>query len=113
MSIASAATGAVLGTAKVEDNGRWKAAIEKPARVPCRVRVLQGTASVERAVSGAPSNCDGGTTKSLTSLSITGPATVPENSTGAYAAAATFSDGTTQNVTAAATWSENLSLIHI
>ena len=107
VSISNAATGAVLGTAKVEDNGRWKAAIEKPANVPCRVRATQGTASVERAVSGAPSNCDGGTTKSLASLSIAGPATVPESSTAAYAATATFSDGTTQNVTAAATWSEN------
>ena len=54
VSIANAATGAVLGTAKVEDNGRWKATIEKPARVPCRVRATQGTASVERAVSGRP-----------------------------------------------------------
>jgi hypothetical protein len=32
---------------------------------------------------------------------------VPESSTAAYGATATFSDGTTQNVTAAATWSEN------
>ena len=107
VTIANAATGAVLGTAKVEDNGRWKASFESVARVPCRVRATQATASVERAVSGAPSTCDNGTTKSLTSLAITGPATVPERSTAAYAATATFSDGTTQIVTAAATWSEN------
>jgi hypothetical protein len=107
VTIANAATGVALGTAKVENDSRWKATFEKPARVPCRVRVTQGTASVERAVSGAPSNCDGGTTNSLTSLAITGPATVPESSTAAYAATATFSDGTTQNVTTAATWSEN------
>jgi len=107
VTIANAATGAVLGIARTEDSGSWKAVIEKPARVPCRVRATQGQASVERAVTGAPSNCDGGTTKSLTSLAITGPATVPESSTATYAATATFSDGTTQNVTANATWSEN------
>ena len=103
----------MIGTAKVEDNGRWKAVFEKLAPVPCRVRVSQGTAAVERAVSGAPSSCEGGTTKSLTSLAITGPATVPESSTAAYAATASFSDGTTQNVTAAATWSESSSFASI
>ncbi|MBP1603024.1 MAG: cytochrome family protein, partial [Acidobacteria bacterium] len=81
VTIANAATGAVLGIARTEDSGSWNAVIEKPARVPCRVRATQGQASVERAVTGAPSNCDGGTTKSLTSLAITGPATVPESST--------------------------------
>jgi len=107
VTIANAATGAVLRTAKAEESGSWKAVIEKPARVPCRVRATQGQTSVERAVSGAPSNCEGGTTKSLTSLAITGPATVPESSTATYAASAAFSDGTTQNVTTGTTWSEN------
>ena len=62
---------------------------------------------------GRPSSCDGGTTKSLTSLSITGPATVLESSTATYAATASFSDGTTQNVTATATWSESSSYASI
>ena len=113
VTIANAANGLVIGTAKVEDSGRWKAVFERLAPVPCRVRVIQGTASVERAVSGAPSSCEGGTTKSLTSLAITGPATVPESSTAAYAATASFSDGTTQNVSATATWSENSSFASI
>ncbi|HSP92505.1 MAG TPA: multiheme c-type cytochrome [Vicinamibacterales bacterium] len=111
--IANAASGLVIGTAKVEDSGRWKAVFEKLAPVPCRVRVIQGTADVERAVSGAPSSCDSGTTKSLTSLAITGPATVPESSTAAYAATASFSDGSTQNVTATAAWSESSSFASI
>jgi len=113
VTIANAASGLVIGTAKVEDNGRWKAVFEKLAPVPCRVRVIQGTAAVERAVSGAPSSCDSGTTKSLTSLAISGPTMVPESSTAAYAATASFSDGSTQNVTAAAAWSESSSFASI
>ncbi|MFO7691797.1 MAG: cytochrome c3 family protein [Vicinamibacterales bacterium] len=113
VTIANAASGLVIGTAKVENNGRWRAVFEKLAPVPCRVRVTQGTAFIERAVSGAPSSCDSGTTKSLTGLAIDGPATVPESSTAAYAATASFSDGTTQNVTAAAAWSESSSFASI
>ena len=45
----------------------------------------------------------------LTSLSISGPATVNENNTGQFTATAIFSDGTTQTVTAASTWSDNSS----
>ena len=107
VTIANVATGTVIGTAKVEDSGRWKAVFENLARVPCRVRATQGAAGIERAVSGAPSSCDGGTEKSLTSLSITGPATVLESSSATYAAIALFSDSTTQNVTAAAAWTDN------
>lgn len=107
VTIANAATGAVIGTARPERNGRWKASFESLTRVPCRIRATQGTSSVERAVSGAPSDCDNGSTTSLSSLAITGPATVPESSSATYAATARFSDGTTQNVTAAATWSES------
>ena len=81
--------------------------------MPCRVRATQGATGVERAVSGAPSSCDGGTTKSLTGLSITGPATVLESSSATYAAIASFSDGTTQNVTATATWSDSSSYASI
>ena len=114
VTIENAATGTSIGTAEVENNGRWRAVFEHLARVPCRVRVTQGTARVERAVSGAPSSCDGGTaTKSLTNLAITGPASVMESSTATYAATASFSDGTTQHVTAAATWSENSSFASI
>ena len=107
VTIADAATGAVLGTATVGSSGRWKAAIAQLDRVPCRVRATQGAASVERQVSGAPSNCGGGTGASLTSLAVTGPASVPESSTAIYAATAAFSDGTTQNVTTSASWSDN------
>jgi hypothetical protein len=114
VTIADDDTSVVLGTAKVEDTGRWKAIFANLARVPCRVRATQGTAGVERTVSGAPSNCDGGTaTKTLTSLAIAGPVTVMESSTAMYAATATFSDGATQDVTTAATWTETSSFASI
>ncbi len=52
---------------------------------------------------------DAATGPSLSSLSITGPETVAENSTASYGAIAAFSDGTTQTVTSAATWTEDSS----
>ncbi len=107
VTVANAATGSVIGTVRVENNGRWKASLENLARVPCRVRATQGSSSVERAVSGAPPDCDSGATKALTTLAITGPGSVAESSSATYAATAGFSDGTTQNVTAAVAWSEN------
>ena len=58
-------------------------------------------------MNGAPANCAGGTTKSLTSLAITGPATVAESGTATYIATARFSDGSSQVVTTTATWTEN------
>ena len=107
VTLTNAGTGAALGTARAEDDGKWKLTLERVSAVPCRVRATQGSASVERAVAGAPANCFGGAAKSLTSLAITGPATVAENATAAYVATATFSDGSTQAVTTTATWTEN------
>ena len=57
-----AATGALLGSARVEDDGKWKFEVERLATAPCRVRVDIGGQSVEAAVSGAPSSCSGGST---------------------------------------------------
>ena len=113
VTISNAATSTPLGNAQVENNGRWRAVFESLGSVPCRVRVTQGGSSVERAVSGAPSSCDGGATKNLTGLAISGPATVLESTTATYAATASFSDGSTQNVTSAATWGENSSFASI
>lgn len=50
---------------------------------------------------------DGAATRSLSSLSIQGPASVAENSTATYTAVAGFSDGSSQTVTDSATWGEN------
>jgi hypothetical protein len=48
-------------------------------------------------------------TKTLTSLMVSGPPSVNENSYADYSAAATFSDGSSQVVTASASWAENSS----
>lgn len=49
----------------------------------------------------------------LSSLSISGPATVNEGSSASYTATATWSDGSTSNVAASAAWSENSSFATI
>ena len=60
VTLTNAATGAALGTARAEDDGRWRLTLERVSAVPCRVRATQGGASVERAVDSAPANCAGG-----------------------------------------------------
>jgi len=62
---------------------------------------------VSRSAQKSVTIVNAGTQASLTSLAITGPATVAANSTASYTATASFSNGTTQNVTTGATWSEN------
>ena len=49
-------------------------------------------------------NTGTGTTVSLTGLTITGPGSVNSGASAIYTATATFSNNTTQNVTASATW---------
>lgn len=48
-----------------------------------------------------------GTTVSLTGLTLSGPSSVNSGATASYTATATFSNGTTQNVSGSATWSLN------
>lgn len=80
--------------------------LRNPPFVPCRVRAqIQGGPSLERNVQHAPSDCGAGA--SFLSLSVFGPERIPENSTAAFTAAATFSDGSTRDVTSAASWSED------
>ena len=59
--ILNANTKAVLKTTKSEDDGKWKAEIEKPAVVPCKVRVEISNGSrtgfAEKQVSNAPTTC--------------------------------------------------------
>jgi len=45
----------------------------------------------------------------LTFVTVSGPSSVTENTSGTYTATATFSDGTSSNVTIGAIWSENSS----
>jgi hypothetical protein len=57
---------------------------------------------------GATAARAGGTQAvTLTALAIAGPTAVLENATAAYTATASFSDGSSRNVTSAASWTEN------
>jgi|GEM_PF-1202552 len=59
--IMNANTKAVLGTTQSEDDGKWSKVIEKPAVVPCKVRVEITNGSLtgfaEKQVSNAPTTC--------------------------------------------------------
>ena len=59
--ILNATTKATLRTTQSEDNGQWKAEIEKPSVVPCNVRVeiTKGTQTgfAVKAVANAPRTC--------------------------------------------------------
>lgn len=104
--ILDAASGSPLATTTVKKDETWKVDLQNPPFVPCRVRAqIQGGPSLERNVKNAPANCGAGV--SLLSLSISGPTEIPENSTAAFTATARFSDGSTQDVTSAASWSED------
>jgi hypothetical protein len=108
VTLSNAATGAVLSTVTPRGGGgRWRTSLQALSSVPCTVRAVQGTASTELAVSGAPSTCDNGTTRTLSSLTINGSSSVPESSSATYTATAAFTDGSTAVVTQAATWTEN------
>ena len=56
--VSNAASGEVLATTKVEDNGTWKLTVEKPSPVPCRVRAMSDGETAERSVANAPLDCD-------------------------------------------------------
>ncbi|MCU0290967.1 MAG: hypothetical protein MUF10_03120 [Thermoanaerobaculaceae bacterium] len=109
VTVSRAATGQTLTTVVADREGNWRARIANPQPVPCRVRakIAGVTTAAERAVEGAPAGCDG--VVALTGLAISGPAEIPENSTAAFTATASFAGGTTQNVTGQAAWTENVS----
>ena len=104
--LSNGASGLALRTVTPQ-RGRWRASLQGLPAVPCTVRATQGGASVDRLVSGASSTCDNGPTRSLSSLTIAGPSTVPESGTASYTATAGFSDGSVAVVTPSATWAEN------
>ncbi len=105
VTVANAASSAILGRAAAGSDGRWRLEVTDPRPVPCRVRATAGEKSQEKAVEHAPASCDAGSVVSLTSLAVSGPPAVVEGGTANYTATASFSDGTTEDVTAAAEWS--------
>lgn len=95
ITIRNAASGAALGTAKVEDDEQWKKTIEKPSPPPCRIRAEQsGGGVVERDVTNRPANC--GPVTSLPSVSIS-DVTVTEGGTATFTVS--LSAASTQTVT--------------
>ena len=106
VTIRDAASRSALGTVTIRSEGRWTFRKASPPSVPCRVAAEVQETVLERSVDKAPADC-GPTAPALTSVAVSGPATVAESSTAAYAATASFSDGTTTVVTSTASWAEN------
>lgn len=103
---------AALAQVKASSRGTWSVSISGLARVPCGIRAVQQPTAVERAVDGAPSSCEAAA-PTLTSVTVSGPASLTEGGQASYSATAAFSDGTSQVVTASASWSENSSFATI
>ncbi|MGV8040345.1 MAG: multiheme c-type cytochrome [Thermoanaerobaculaceae bacterium] len=60
VAVTRAVDGTPLATATADGSGNWQVVVPSPVPVPCRVRaqVAGTTPAVERAVGGAPSDCD-------------------------------------------------------
>jgi hypothetical protein len=107
--VSDALTGVRLGSAKADSGGRWKLE-RKLSYGPCSIRAEAAGQSVVKAVSGAPSNCNGSqppaeNLKVLSGLTIEGSSTVNQGATVRFSAKAFYDDGTSEVVTP--TWSEN------
>jgi hypothetical protein len=114
VTIENTGNGEVLGSTRSSRNGDWTFSQEL-STAPCSITAKTGTLSATRAVSDAPSNCDGGQppTPTLSGLTITGPSTIDEGTSAQYTCTAAYSDGNTQNVTASAAWSDNSDSVSI
>ena len=55
--ISNAGTGAILGSATVNSDGKWKFKLENPSAVPCLVKVASEGQFMEKAVKDAPEDC--------------------------------------------------------
>lgn len=114
ISIENAGNGQVIGSTYSDRNGRWSFRHELSI-APCSIRVSAGRVSDTRTVSNASSECDRTQPAPVTlaGISISGPATIVENTSAAYTCTATYSDSSTGNVTSGATWSDNSSAASI
>jgi hypothetical protein len=108
VTIESTASGQVLGTTRSSNGGNWKFDQEL-STAPCSITAKANQTSVTSDVNNAPSDCDGGQSSdpTLSGLTISGPASVDEGASAQYTCTADYSDGTTQDVTAGAAWSDN------
>lgn len=106
VTIRDAGGGALLGETRISGDAKWSLRKSGLAAAPCRVSAEAAGSTLTRNVANAPASC-GGTTRTLTSVTLSGPATVPEGSGASYTATALFSDGTSAAVTSTATWAED------
>ncbi len=114
VTIENTVSGEVLGSIRSSSRGYWRFS-GALSMVPCSITAKAGDSSATRDVANAPSNCDEGQPPApmLTSLTITGPTSVIENSSAQYTGTASYSDGTTQDVTAGAAWSDNSGAVSV
>jgi hypothetical protein len=108
VTIENTASGAVLGSTRSSRKGSWTFRRELSG-APCSITARAAGMSATRAVSDAPSDCDNGQTPTpnLSGLSIAGPDTVNEGASAQYSCAAAYDDGTSQDVTTGASWSDD------
>ncbi|RPJ84998.1 MAG: hypothetical protein EHM18_11135, partial [Acidobacteria bacterium] len=111
VTVSNATDGVAVGSTTVSESGRWTLRVQV-LPVPDEVRVQSAGVILKAAVRNAPASRRGGKV-SLTGLSINGPGSVPEKGTAAFTASATFNDGTSKDVTSAATWSDDSSYVAI
>jgi hypothetical protein len=103
--IFAAQSGLELGSTRIKSNGTWKKTLKNLASVPCRTRIELDGVVAEMAVKNAPEDCGAVTpSASLTGISISGPSELDENSQAEYSVTASYSDGSTQDVTSLANW---------
>ena len=89
-----------------------------PTSMQCNITVQSAGTWKVKVVNGIAESLPysftvGSGTAQLTGLSINGPATINENSSGQFTATAYFSDGSSQTVTSSSTWSDNSSVTTI
>jgi hypothetical protein len=107
VTIENTASGAVLGSTRSNRKGSWTFRQELSS-APCSITAKAAGRSATRAVSDTPSDCDNGQPPApLSDLSIAGPDTVDEGASAQYACTAAYNDGTSQDVTTSASWSQD------
>jgi len=107
ITVTDAYSSAVIGTATVDSESKWKIKVSKPSTVPCRALAEGYGQTVETGIKNAPDNCGGQSSKTLTELIVQGPTSVAENSSATYTATASLNDGSSQQLSSGVTWSEN------
>ncbi len=106
ITVTNTQTGAVLGRPRVDSDGQWQPDVSEAGHGAVPVQAAQGSATLQTKRRGRAFFVRG-VGRTLSSLAVTGPATVTEGATAATRRRRRSATGPTQNVTATAAWSEN------